>query len=71
NGFVTPGTLHNRDLTPSDPTDIYRFEITNTNNINLSLHDISCGDDADLYLYRDSNAGGGFFLDLSIPSNLE
>jgi hypothetical protein len=58
NRFGTPGTLYNRDLTPSDPTDIYRFEITSTKNINLSLHDISSGDDADLYLYRDSNGNG-------------
>lgn len=58
NRFGTPGTLYNRDLTPSDPTDIYKFEITSTKNINLSLHDISSGDDADLYLYRDSNGNG-------------
>ena len=38
--------------------DIYKFNITGTRNINLSLNNISVGDDADLYLYRDSNGNG-------------
>ena len=38
--------------------DIFKFDITGTSNINLSLNNISVGDDADLYLYRDSNRNG-------------
>ena len=38
--------------------DIFQFNITGTSNINLSLNNISVGDDADLYLYRDSNRNG-------------
>lgn len=38
--------------------DIYEFDIHGTRNINLSLNSISAGDDADLYLYRDSNHNG-------------
>ena len=38
--------------------DVYTFEIDETSSINLSLHDITSGDDADLYLYRDSNSNG-------------
>jgi hypothetical protein len=47
------------------PNDIYSFSVNSDGlggdgkgNINLSLHDISAGDDADLYLYRDSNGNG-------------
>ena len=38
--------------------DIYVFDISGTRNINLSLNNISTGDDADLYLHRDSNSNG-------------
>lgn len=38
--------------------DVYEFDISGTRNINLSLHDITAGDDADLRLYRDSNHNG-------------
>ena len=38
--------------------DIFQFNITGTRNINLSLNNISVGDDANLYLYRDSNGNG-------------
>lgn len=38
--------------------DVYKFDISGTRNINLSLHDITAGFDADLYLYRDSNSNG-------------
>ncbi|OKH39783.1 hypothetical protein NIES2119_04905 [[Phormidium ambiguum] IAM M-71] len=41
--------------------DVYKFNISSTRNLNLFLNDISAGDDADLYLYRDSNNNG--FLD--------
>jgi hypothetical protein len=47
------------------PNDVYSFSVSSDGfsgdgkgNINLSLHDISAGDDADLYLYRDSNGNG-------------
>ena len=38
--------------------DVYEFDISGTRNINLSLNNISAGDDADLRLYRDSNGNG-------------
>jgi hypothetical protein len=38
--------------------DVYEFNISVTRNINLSLHNITSGFDADLYLYRDSNGNG-------------
>ena len=38
--------------------DVYEFDISGTRNINLSLNNISAGDDADLSLYRDSNGNG-------------
>ncbi len=47
-------------LTTSDPTDTFEFRLSSTRNINLSLHNISLGDDADLRLYRDSNVNGIF-----------
>ena len=53
-----PGTL-----TTLKPNDVYSFSLDSDSfdgngNINLSLHDISQGDDADLYLYRDTNGNG-------------
>jgi hypothetical protein len=49
---------NNYSVTPSFPTDIFRFSLDNTRDINLYLHDISFGDDADIRLYRDSNNNG-------------
>jgi hypothetical protein len=51
------------NLSELKPNDVYSFSITGSNsdgtgNINLSLHNISAGDDADLVLYRDSNGNG-------------
>jgi hypothetical protein len=40
--------------------DIYTFTTTETSSINLSLHHISDGDDADLLLFADSNSNGVF-----------
>ncbi|MDF5709634.1 MAG: pre-peptidase C-terminal domain-containing protein [Nostoc sp. S4] len=54
----TPVIKNNFDLTTSEPTDVFQFKITNASNINLSLTDISTGDDADLRLYRDVNSNG-------------
>ncbi|MFK8184232.1 MAG: pre-peptidase C-terminal domain-containing protein [Phormidesmis sp.] len=53
----------NYSLTTSDPTDVFEFNIANNRNISLHLHDISAGDDADLYLYEDSNGNGIFDSD--------
>ncbi|MEA5464082.1 pre-peptidase C-terminal domain-containing protein [Leptothoe sp. PORK10 BA2] len=47
----------------SDPTDVFEFNLSNDRNINLFLHNISLGDDADLSLYRDSNGNGIFDAD--------
>ncbi|ELS03362.1 CBM6-containing protein [Xenococcus sp. PCC 7305] len=38
--------------------DIYEFDIHDTKDLHLSLNNISHGDDADLYLYHDSNYNG-------------
>ncbi len=40
--------------------DLYTFSISETSSINLNLHHISVGDDADLSLYQDSNGNGLF-----------
>jgi hypothetical protein len=40
--------------------DVYSFNISNTSSINLNLHNISAGDNADLFLYADSNGNGMF-----------
>ena len=45
----------NFDLFPSDPGDTFEFDIFGTRDVNLNLHNISPGDDADLRLYRDTN----------------
>ena len=37
--------------------DVYTFEIDETSSINLNLHNITSGDDADLYLYQDDGDG--------------
>jgi hypothetical protein len=56
----TPRSYNDLTVTTSDPTDVYKFNITSTSSINLSLNEISWNDDADLYLYRDSNGNGSF-----------
>lgn len=38
--------------------DVYEFDLSKASNLNISLNNISAGDDADLYLYRDSNGNG-------------
>lgn len=38
--------------------DVYRIRVNSATSLNLNLHNISAGDDADLYLYRDSNNNG-------------
>ncbi|MBD2000296.1 pre-peptidase C-terminal domain-containing protein [Leptolyngbya sp. FACHB-541] len=72
----TPRSKNDSTLTTSDPTDVYKFRLTGTSNINLSLNEISFGDDADLRLYRDSNRNGrldirnGVVLDEEIASSV-
>lgn len=45
-------------VTPFESTDTFQFDIVGNRNISLFLHDISAGDDADLYLYQDTNNNG-------------
>lgn len=42
---------------------VYTFNISQTSSINMNLHNISAGDDADLYLYADTNNNGSLDLD--------
>lgn len=54
----TPILQNDFHLDPSDLTDVFQFKITSGKNINLSLTDISAGDNADIRLFRDSNNNG-------------
>jgi hypothetical protein len=54
----TPIVQNDFHLDPSDLTDVFQFKITSGKNINLSLTDISAGDNADIRLFRDSNNNG-------------
>nr|MDZ8289103.1 PPC domain-containing protein [Nostoc sp. ChiSLP01] len=54
----TPVIEDKFSLTTTDPTDVFKFKITDASNINLSLTNISAGDDADIRLFRDSNLNG-------------
>ncbi|MEH1943374.1 MAG: PPC domain-containing protein [Nostoc sp.] len=54
----TPVVRDNFTLTTTDPTDVFKFQITSGKNINLSLTDISAGDDADIRLFKDANLNG-------------
>lgn len=49
---------YSNTVTPVEPNDVFRFNLTGTSNINLALTDISIGDDVDLSLYRDNNNNG-------------
>ncbi|MBD2449119.1 pre-peptidase C-terminal domain-containing protein [Nostoc sp. FACHB-152] len=57
--------------------DVYNFSTSGTNSINLSLHNITVGDDADLKLYQDVNSDGSLdssdtlILSSSRGSNLD
>ncbi len=53
----TPVVRNNYNLT--EPNDIFQFQIGSPSNVNLSLTNISAGNDADLRLYRDN--GNGIF----------
>jgi hypothetical protein len=54
---TTPISRNRFNVNTSDPTDVFAFDISGTQNINLNLHNIS-GGDADLRLYRDNNYNG-------------
>lgn len=54
----TPTSRNRYSVTPSDSTDVFEFDIYGNQNINLNLHNISPGGDADLRLYQDSNGNG-------------
>lgn len=57
-------------LSSNHPTDVFEFDISGTRTINLSLTNITAGDDADLNLYRDSNNNGIFdSSDLRVASS--
>lgn len=54
----TPRSFNNSNVNSAAPTDVFQFSIGSTRNINLSLNNISTGDDADLRLFRDVNGNG-------------
>ncbi|MEH2279343.1 MAG: PPC domain-containing protein [Nostoc sp.] len=53
-----PRSFNTFNLNSVEPTDVFKFSIGSTRNINLSLNNISTGDDADLRLFRDVNGNG-------------
>lgn len=50
-------------VTPSDSTDVFEFDATRSSNVNVSLNNISRGDNVDLRVFRDSNNNGVFDAD--------
>ncbi|MEH2243468.1 pre-peptidase C-terminal domain-containing protein [Nostoc sp.] len=54
----TPVVKDNVNLNASEPTDVFQFKIASSKNINLSLTDISTGDNTDIQLFTDSNLNG-------------
>ncbi|MDF5709635.1 MAG: PPC domain-containing protein [Nostoc sp. S4] len=60
-------TSHHFAFETLSPSDVYQFQISSTRNVNLSLNDISPGDDSDLRLFRDVNGNG--VLDASDRAN--
>ena len=55
-----PRSFNTFNLNVFEPTDVFQFSIGSTRNINLSLNNISAGDDADVRLYRDVNGNSIF-----------
>ncbi|MBF2029872.1 MAG: PPC domain-containing protein [Oscillatoriales cyanobacterium C42_A2020_001] len=53
--LTTPGTVSDF-VGDADPSDLYRFNLSNTSDINLTLNGLSS--DADLYLIQDLNQNG-------------
>ncbi|MEA5464081.1 pre-peptidase C-terminal domain-containing protein, partial [Leptothoe sp. PORK10 BA2] len=69
---ASPVSLDNYTVSTFDPTDTFEFDITGSRTINLNLHNISAGDDADLRLFRDSNNNGVFDAsDVQVASSLQ
>ncbi|MBD2678137.1 MULTISPECIES: PPC domain-containing protein [Nostoc] len=58
-GTLSSTPSHFSFETPNS-TDVYQFQINSTRNVNLSLNEISAGDDSDLRLFRDVNGNGVF-----------
>lgn len=56
----SPDQRNGYSVTPSDPTDVYEFDLASNDTINLLLHNITNRDDADLALYEDTNNNGIF-----------
>lgn len=54
-----PITRNNFSVTPTQPTDVFKFRVRGARKLDVSLTNISFGDDADLRLYRDN--GNGIF----------
>ncbi|MEH2302022.1 MAG: PPC domain-containing protein [Nostoc sp.] len=54
----TPRSFNSFNVNAVEPTDVFKFSIGSTQNINLSLNNISAADDADLRLFRDVNGNG-------------
>ncbi|MEM9217161.1 MAG: NF038122 family metalloprotease [Cyanobacteria bacterium P01_F01_bin.150] len=50
-------TSRSYTVTYNNPTDVFKFEMSQNGTIHLELEDISSGTDADLYLYRDNGNG--------------
>jgi Bacterial pre-peptidase C-terminal domain len=69
----TPVTRNNLAVSETEPTDVFQFQIGNTRNVNLSLTNISAGNDPDLRLYRDNGNGifdsGDQLIDSSVAAN--
>jgi hypothetical protein len=53
----SPISRNRFNVSATDPSDVFEFDITGTRTINLSLNRISRGDDVDLRLYRDNGNG--------------
>ena len=53
-----PRSFNSFNVNAVEPTDVFQFSIGSTQNINLSLNNISAADDADLRLFRDVNGNG-------------
>ncbi len=67
-------SVSNFSVTPGFPTDVFEFDVVGTHQLSIYLNDITVGDDADIYLYADSNNngildGGDTLVDFSTNAN--
>ncbi|MBD2497911.1 PPC domain-containing protein [Nostoc sp. FACHB-280] len=53
----TPVVRSNFTVSETAPNDVFQFRINSTRNVNLTVTDISTGDDVDLVLFRDNGNG--------------